>query len=234
MRSMRLRLLLAGCALLSFGGAAAAAPTASVANDFEDKVLACAACHGTQGRSDSESYYPSIAGKPAGYLYHQFINFRDGRRQNVVMRDMFAYMSDDYLRKIADYYAQQDASTASSAAPVSAADLERGRQLTEHGDPAHGIPACSACHGAELAGVKPAVPGLLGLNMEYLSAQMGAWQTGTRHAASPDCMAAVAKKLTTTDIVAVSAWLATRPRPQHYAPAETPPAQWPLECGGVQ
>ena len=46
-----------------------------------ERVRACTACHGKEGRATSDGYYPRIAGKPAGYLYNQLVNFRDGRRQ---------------------------------------------------------------------------------------------------------------------------------------------------------
>ena len=60
-------------------GALQAAPAA-----FEDsmaqRMLPCTVCHGAQGRVAPDGYYPRIAGKPAGYLYNQLLNFRDGRR----------------------------------------------------------------------------------------------------------------------------------------------------------
>ena len=57
------------------------------------------------------------------------------------------------------------------------------------------LPACTACHGAALAGTRPAVPGLLGLPRDYLIGQIGAWQTGKRHAIEPDCMADISRRL---------------------------------------
>ena len=70
------RLLLV-CSLWAAAGTTLAAP-------FEDnmaqRTLACTACHGPQGRAAPDGYYPRLAGKPAGYLYHQLLNFRDGRR----------------------------------------------------------------------------------------------------------------------------------------------------------
>lgn len=61
-----------------------------------EHVKACAACHGEAGRSAAEGYYPSIAGKPADYLYAQLQHFRDGRRHNEVMAGMLAFLSDAY------------------------------------------------------------------------------------------------------------------------------------------
>ena len=54
------------------------------------RTLACTACHGKQGRAGPDGYYPRLAGKPAGYLYNQLLNFRDGRRRNAAMRYLVA------------------------------------------------------------------------------------------------------------------------------------------------
>ena len=44
--------------------------------------------------------------------------------------------------------------------------LARGRSLVTEGDAAHGVPACSGCHGPKLTGMEPAIPGLVGLHAE--------------------------------------------------------------------
>ena len=62
----------------------------------------------------------------------------------------------------------------------------------------------------------PAVPGLLGLPRDYISAQIGSWRNSLRRAAAPDCMAEIAHKLKPEDIAALAAWLSTRPVPQPY------------------
>lgn len=202
--------------------------------DVAERVRACAACHGDEGRSPEEGYAPSIAGKPAGYLYEQLRNFRDGRRQNRVMQPMLAVLADDYLREIAVYYSAQTVAPRVAERGTSAAVLARGEALVERGDAARELPACRACHGAELLGVAPSIPGLLALSPDYLAAQLGAWREGVRKAAAPDCMAAVARQLTADEISAVTAWIASRPVPALHAPAETPPDELPLACGGVR
>lgn len=213
-----------------------AAPVLSAAAtpaDMEGRVAACAACHGEEGRSPEEGYAPSIAGKPAGYLHQQLANFRDGRRQHRVMQQMLAYLGDDYLREMAAYYAVQQPALAARARGAAPATLARGRELVEHGDPERELPACRSCHGSELLGVQPAIPGLLALSSDYLSAQLGAWREGVRHAAQPDCMAAIAERLTRDEIAAVTAWIASRPVPDPHAPAESLPGELPIPCGGV-
>ena len=231
MRMPRMKGLIA---MLVFGAYAAwPAPRALAAGDMATRLRACTACHGEEGRSPEEGYAPSIAGKPAGYLYQQLLNFRDGRRQNRVMQPMLAYLGDDYLREIAAYYAARMPAARALGRGASSAELEQGRALVADGDAARGLPSCRACHGPDLLGAVPSIPGLLALSPDYLAAQLGAWREGTRHAASPDCMATIAQALTPYEIAAVTAWIASRPLPEVHAPAAAAPARLPLACGGV-
>jgi cytochrome c553 len=205
---------------------------------FEDtlaqRLVACTVCHGAQGRAAPDGYYPRIAGKPAGYLYHQLLNFRDARRSYRLMEQMLAPLSDAYLLEMAEHFARLDLPY---PAPVrvaqSAAERARGEQLALRGDASRQIPACTQCHGARLTGVSPNIPGLLGLPRDYLNAQMGAWRTGLRRAHAPDCMARIARQLQDSDISAVSGWLANQPLPADPRPAATPTEPLTMECGSV-
>ena len=196
------------------------------------RVAACTACHGEQGRAGSDGYYPRLAGKPQEYLYHQLLNFRDGRRQYRPMQHLLANLPDAYLHEIAGYFAEQHVPyPPAGPATVSAAQLEHGRILAMQGDPARGLTACAACHGAGLGGMQPAIPGLLGLPRDYLVSQIGGWKNARRQAAEPDCMADVANALTPEDIGAVSAWLASQPVGAAYAPEPAGSASLPAQCG---
>lgn len=215
----------------------AVARSVVVADTIAERVTACTACHGNQGRAGSDGFYPRIAGKPAGYLYNQLINFREGRRQYPLMIYMVDHLSDAYLREMANYFSGLHPPYAAPQ-PVTAtpAALERGRQLAQVGDKARNLPACSACHGANLTGVVPAIPGLLGLPRDYVSAQFGAWKTGARRATAPDCMAQITRRLTVDDISAVADWLAAQPipaPPANAAPAAARTAALPLACGSA-
>src|SRR5262249_43167061 len=79
----------------------------------------------------------------------------------------------------------------------------------------------------------PNTPGLLGVSRDYLNAQLGAWQTGQRHAQAPDCMAKIAKQLAPDDVTAVAAWLASQPVSADPHPAAVAARKPPLECGGT-
>ncbi|OYU46310.1 MAG: hypothetical protein CFE44_02800 [Burkholderiales bacterium PBB4] len=185
---------------------------------FEDslpqRLKACTACHGEQGRAGPDGYYPRLAGKPAQYLYNQLVNFREGRRHYAQMTHLIDGLSDDYLQTIAQHFASLDLPHAKPLpATVSAQVLARGEALVRKGDAALGLPACMQCHGAALTGVLPQVPGLLGLPRDYLNAQLGGWKTGQRKAHGPDCMADIARKLSESDSSAITHWLTAQPVP---------------------
>ena len=190
------------------------------------RTLACTACHGEQGRAGPDGYYPRLAGKPAAYLYQQLLNFRDGRRHYAPMTGLLDNLDDRYLRAMADYFSAQSVPyPAPQTTPTSAAEQERGRKLVLEGNKARSVPACTQCHGLQLTGVNPDIPGLLGLPADYLNAQLGGWQTGQRGTAAPDCMAAIAKRMTAADIHAAARWLSTQPVPLKAQAADhKPPA----------
>src|SRR5581483_7839441 len=164
---------------------------------IQDRVVPCATCHGKQGHSQADEYFPSIAGKPAGYL-------------------------------------QQPMAVAEPRTIGSEQTLAQGRAIVERGDPSRGVPACQGCHGESLTGAQPSIPGLVGLPVEYLQAQLGAWRSGVRKARDPDCMAEIATKLSDAELQAATAWIASRPTLASYRPSERAPDPLPLRCGGVQ
>lgn len=227
--------LCSGLLFLCLLGAARAGSSAPIPDTIAQRVAACVACHGKEGRAASDGYYPRIAGKPAGYLYNQLVNFREGKRTYPIMTAMLDNLSDAYLHEIAQYFADQHPPYPPPQVPqVDAMQLERGRQLVHEGDKSKNIPACITCHGERMTGVAPAIPGLIGLPRDYLLGQVGAWKIGTRHAAEPDCMAQVVAKLSGEDIGAVTAWLAAQPVPSDPSPLPASAVRLPLECGSLK
>lgn len=201
---------------------------------MEARVAACVGCHGDHGRGVQNVYFPRLAGKPAGYLYHQLVAFRDGRRKYVPMNYMLAYLPDEYLRKMAEYFAAQNPPPLVQPAVARPAQLlNDGKRIASQGVPARKVPPCMSCHGTELNGREPGIPGLLGLRADYISAQLGAWRFGVRTALAPDCMQVVASSLTEAEVGAVSAWLASLPVTE-TRPHPAGPAQLPLPCGSQQ
>ena len=222
--------------ILSFSAAlvatSALAASASLPDTVEQRVAACIACH--KANEQGDAFFPRIAGKPAGYLYNQLLNFKEGRRQYPMMTYMVEQLPDAYLREIAQYFSEQHAPYPPPAATSATAQMiERGRVLVHQGDPSRKVPACVACHGDAMTGVAPAIPGLIGLPRDYINAQFGAWRNQKRKAHTPDCMADVANRLSESDVAAVSGWLAAQPADANARPVTSLPKPLPMECGGI-
>jgi cytochrome c553 len=219
--------------LLALGATLAApllAAPVTVPDTIEQRVAACIACHAKKEGADQ--FFPRISGKPAGYLYNQLVNFREGRRQFPLMTYMVDHLDDAYLREIADYFASGHLpAVPPKPSDASAAVLARGRQLVTLGDQSIKVPACVACHGAALTGVAPAIPGLAGLPRDYINAQFGAWKNHVRRAHAPDCMADVAARLSVADVAAISSYLGAQPVPADPRPAIAIARPLPLACG---
>lgn len=225
-----MRIVVAVLAFAIGSNALAAEPSDAMAK----RVAACTACHGKEGRATNDGYFPRIAGKPAGYLYNQLVNFREGRRRYAPMTYLIDNLSDAYLLEIAQHFAKLELPypppQTRTASPVL---LEHGRKLALHGDEAREIPACVQCHGKTLIGMQPTVPGLLGLPRDYVNGQLGAWKAQQRRAEAPDCMATIAVRLTAADVEALSAWLSSQAVPTPATPASSTTAKLPMPCGSI-
>lgn len=223
-------LLGATMAILAF--AASAQSTSPPEDSMAQRMQACVVCHGKEGRATNAGYFPRIAGKPEAYLYHQLQNFQQGRRRNAAMTHLMQHMSDDYLRDIAKYFAELDLPyPPAQAHGLTPEQVHLAETLVRQGAPERNIPACISCHGDRMAGRLPATPGLLTLPADYLIAQFGAWRTGHRQAAAPDCMADVAKQLTREEIGAVARWLSAQTLPTGTHPAPAPTRAPAIPCG---
>jgi cytochrome c553 len=85
-------------------------PTASRAADLEaGKAKAqtvCAACHGANGVSVSDTI-PNLAGQRGAYLATQLKAWKDGSRKNAIMNAIGAQLSDDDIANVAAHFAAQ-------------------------------------------------------------------------------------------------------------------------------
>jgi cytochrome c553 len=82
---------------------------ASIANGRKAAV-ACAACHGDDGRGDEPRGVPSLQGQPPGYLKNQMVLFKTGRRSpgDAALAGVKAVMTsldDATMADLAAYYA---------------------------------------------------------------------------------------------------------------------------------
>lgn len=212
-----------------------AVPAFDKLDSIEARVQGCVTCHGQSGQGTNNGYFPRIAGKPAGYLYNQLVAFRNGVRHYPPMNYLVAYLPDSYLREMAEHFARQRPPfSANEQSPVDPVTLARGQALATTGDPQKTLPACIACHGANLTGMEPGIPGLVGLRSTYIAAQLTRWRVGDRHAAAPDCMHRIATRMSDADITAVSAWLARQPAPRDPSPESSNVVRMPFACGSQQ
>lgn len=202
--------------------AAASVSPVNVPDTMEERVKACIACHGPEDIEGRDAYYPRIAGKPEGYLFNQLRNFRDGKRYYQPMAWLLKGLPDQYLRDMAAYFASlKQIFPPPEPMNSSFADIELARKLISQGDPAREVPACVECHGNDLMGKAPFIPGLLGLPRVYIIAQFGSWQNGgVMRGQASDCMSEIAKQLTAEEVNAIASWLAAQPVMEEFLKRE--------------
>jgi cytochrome c553 len=87
--------------------------------------------------------------------------------------------------------------------------IARGAQLARGLVP-QGPPACAACHGADYDGTAIAPP-LAGRSPTYIARQLVNYRSGARHGAEAQPMLAVAAPLGDRDIIALAAFMGSRP-----------------------
>ena len=184
---------------------------AIAANGTQAGAPACASCHGEQGEGQPEGPFPRLAGIDAGYLVQQLHDFASGKRASDIMGPVAKALSDGQMTSVADYYAEQSAPKAAEPNPLDETAVAAGETLAKRGDWSRGLPGCAQCHGPNGVGVGASFPRLAGQSMEYISAQLKAWQDGQRSNDPLGLMASVAAKLSNDDIAAVASYYASLP-----------------------
>ncbi|MDX1610224.1 MAG: c-type cytochrome [Halofilum sp. (in: g-proteobacteria)] len=136
----------------------------------------CVACHGSDGNSP-QGMWPNLAGQHAAYLYQQLKDFKAGQeRRNAQMLGMVSGLSDQDMRDLAAYYAQQPHKVMGAQ---DEARVQRGQEIYLGGIPSKGVAACIACHGPRGRG-NPAAdyPRVGGQWAQYLLGQLQAFRAG--------------------------------------------------------
>jgi cytochrome c553 len=188
--------------------AATAKPDLAKARQIAGQV--CAACHGADGNSVAAAN-PNLAGQDADYITLQLAHFKAGIRVNPTMQAMAASLSDDDMRSLGAYYAQQKPKGLAAKDPSL---VKSAQQLWRGGDAANGVPACSACHSPTGAGIPKNFPRLAGQYADYTYAQLKAFKAGERgaDAAGRDIngrvMNAIAQKMSDAQMKAVADYAA--------------------------
>lgn len=170
----------------------------------EQKSAVCAACHGADGNSELDAN-PKLAGQNARYTFKQLVDIRDGNRPIALMTGMLDNMSDQDLRDIAAFYAEQE-TTIEGADPEL---VELGRQIYRAGIADLGVAACSACHSPTGRGIAQAgFPALSGQHAAYTAQQMRDFRSGSRDNDGESApMRIVAERLTDREIEALASYI---------------------------
>ena len=176
----------------------------SIAANGKGAAIACAGCHGANGVPAAGAPFPRLAGLPVEYVAKQLFDYRDDSRANAIMVPISKALTDADIASLASHYAslQVPAEAPAAAAP------QRGRQLARYGDNALAIPACVDCHGGNITGGGPILPGLA-QPAAYTAAQLDAFRTGERKNDGDGIMQAIAKRLSDADVKALGEYYGT-------------------------
>ena len=162
----------------------------------------CVACHAADGNSVIPEN-PMLAQQHPEYLVKQLQEFKSGKRANPIMQGMVAALSDDDMRNIAWWLADQKAREGFATDK----DLVRlGERIYRGGIADRQIAACAGCHSPTGAGIPSQYPRLKGQHAGYTATQLKAFRDGTR--ANHIQMTGVAAKLNDREIQAVSDYIA--------------------------
>jgi cytochrome c553 len=71
--------------------------------DGKQKATTCFGCHGVDGNS-VDPQYPRLAGQYNLYLQQVLHEYKDGRRNNPIMKGMVATLSDQDIEDVATYF----------------------------------------------------------------------------------------------------------------------------------
>lgn len=188
---------------IGLGWAAAGVAQAGDPSAGEEKAQACAACHGADGNSPSPEN-PKLAGQGEPYLIKQLQDYRDTRRQNPIMEAQVGDLSDEDIRDIAAFYAQQEVETGEADEEL----VDLGERIYRGGNPNTGVSACVACHGTNGQGNPEAkFPSLGGQHAQYTAEQLRLFRTGERDNDAGQMMRNIAERMSDQEIEAVSSYI---------------------------
>ncbi len=162
----------------------------------------CVACHAADGNSTTPEN-PKIAGQHPEYLMKQLQEFKSGKRDNAIMQGFASALSDDDMRNISWWLADQKAKDGAATDK----DLVRlGERIYRGGIADRQIAACAGCHSPNGAGIPAQYPRLAGQHASYTEAQLKAFRDGARKNNAQ--MTGVAAKMNDREIKAVSDYIA--------------------------
>ncbi len=138
----------------------------------------CATCHGLDGISVDRSF-PNLAGQRTIYLYREMLNYQQGRRNNLAMREAVAFLDSEALLKTAIYYASLPPprnGQRQAEAPAIDAAMDDDPMVAVRSSTA----GCGSCHGADGNARIPGMPNLTGQAPEFFVHVMKEYRAGDR------------------------------------------------------
>jgi len=149
------------------------AKTPSTGNQEAGKTaaVACAGCHGEGGVSIGTA--PSLAGQDAQYLAAAIKEYKDGARNDQLMKAPAASVDAGTIKDLAAYYANQMPQKPNVRMPLTTQELAQ---------------RCDRCHGVNGNSTSPKIPALAAQRDEYLERVMHAYRRGDRRSALMNAM----------------------------------------------
>ena len=159
----------------------------AAAETIQQRTVACFACHGERGQSETENT-PSLGGQQAPYALIQLFMFREKLRSFEPMNETAKALSDDDLRTFSDFIATlpKPAPPADAGEP---ARIARGEGLARQN-------RCNSCHNTDFSG-KENVPRIANQREDYLAKTLSEYKDNSRHGydgSMADVMGSVTKE----------------------------------------
>jgi len=165
----------------------------------------CLSCHGAKGEGLLSRATPKISGLDAIYIRHELDLFAEKKRSGV-MQFVATHLSVPERNEVARYFSKMK-SFRKAPAFHHASSWGLAERLSRDGRLSAGIPSCFTCHGPRGQGVSHLFPPIVGLSPAYIGAQLSAFKGGYRSGDPGGLMSSVSRKLSPSDISALSQWL---------------------------
>jgi cytochrome c553 len=141
------------------------------AETIEERTVACFACHGEHGTSQTENT-PSLGAQQAPYALIQLFMFREKLRTFEPMNEMTKSFTDDDLRAFSDLIAKLPKPEPPSDAPDPARMQKALAIITQN--------HCNSCHKPDFSGAEN-VPRIAHQREDYLAKTLTEYKNNTRH-----------------------------------------------------
>ena len=99
--------LLTGVVAIAVTGAFPVFAKGNAAKGKEKAAQVCAACHGPDGNKPSDPTQPILAGQHYDYLVRALGDYKNGRRNNAIMKGFAAQLSKKDMEDLAAWFASQ-------------------------------------------------------------------------------------------------------------------------------